>query len=107
MPVAASVTVYQPPTSPSRATAAYAAVTAAAEEEEEEVEVEDVEEVEEVEEVDTALAHAFCKDIVKASWTALGAKSVLQRLCPFIVGRDRGWFQCFFLVVEIYLFYFN
>ena len=44
----------------------------------EEVKVEDVEveEVEEVEEVDTALAHAFCKDIVKASWTALGAKSV-------------------------------
>ena len=39
-------------------------------------EVEEVEDVEDVEEVDTALAHAFCKDIVKASWTALGAKSV-------------------------------
>ena len=50
-----------------------------------EEEVEEVEEEEEEEElvevvglveVDTALAHAFCKDIVKASWTALGAKSV-------------------------------
>ena len=43
------------------------------------MEVEEVEEEveeEELVEVDTALAHAFCKDIVKASWTALGAKSV-------------------------------
>ena len=51
-------------------------MNAGCDEVEEVEEVEDVEEVEEVEEVDTALAHAFCKDIVKASWTALGAKSV-------------------------------